>query len=415
MVQRQDMIQSARAHIASLFQQGAIDQLLKISLDVVFEVLMQHEVCLVKDNASVKHPKDQVDDIKEETNSSCLDLAHASEAQILTGLPESELSYEKLTDEKLTSRDAVAIVNSGGDQILEESWHTYGKHTDDQAINLPTLLEGQEQRGSPMGTWKRSSLNPEKIGKQARAAANPPRSFDERLSLIPKQYAVHYRKQQKERHARQQQAGFKLAHRWERVTQERLESELLLEACRDGEVDILRDVLKRGNASLEPEDPLTGERLPLLTEASGEGHLDVVKCLLSEFNANVHARDDISSITALINASCRGQLDVVKYLIQYAGADVLDANLNGGTPLHHAAFGGHVKVVQFLCSHAGADVFGADHHGHLPQQWAENQAFKYANDPEMAEYVSRLIDTVRFLRTWAKRAMAGLPFNELLT
>jgi len=202
------MIQSARTHIASLFQRGAIDQLLKISLDVVFEVLMQHESCLVKDDASqrssVKH-KDQVDDIKEETNSSSLELAHASEAQICTRLPELELSYQKLTDEKLTSRDAFAIVNSRG---VEESWRTYGKHTEDQAIKLPTLLEGQEQRSSPMETWRGSSqnteLDPEQIAKEARAAANAPKSFDERLCRVPKQYANTARERRKIRQAQQQ-------------------------------------------------------------------------------------------------------------------------------------------------------------------------------------------------------------------
>ena len=62
----------------------------------------------------------------------------------------------------------------------------------------------------------------------------------------------------------------------------------------------------------------------------------------------------IDGRTPLLAASFKGHLDVVQFLIGH-GADLNSVDKYGLTPLHGASLNGHVDVVQFLIGQ-GADL-----------------------------------------------------------
>ncbi len=89
--------------------------------------------------------------------------------------------------------------------------------------------------------------------------------------------------------------------------QEKLNSELL-EACEKGELNKVKDLLKRG-ADVHAKD--NGDKTALMY-ASMSGHTDIVDLLINH-GADVHAKDRDGS-TALILASSNGHPDIVDLL-----------------------------------------------------------------------------------------------------
>ena len=53
-------------------------------------------------------------------------------------------------------------------------------------------------------------------------------------------------------------------------------------------------------------------------------------------------------------------------LLLFSGADAMQADNRGTTPLHYAAFGGHPEVARLLLVEHGADDDRADNGGRTP-------------------------------------------------
>lgn len=133
----------------------------------------------------------------------------------------------------------------------------------------------------------------------------------------------------------------------------------------------------------------------LLVEASREGERDVVKRLLAE-GASVEANHQRLGATPLIAAAYEGRLDVVKLLLEH-GADVNARDERfGATPLIAAAYKGHVEIVKILLDH-GADMFAKDR--------------RYGADAIRSARFARNAAVVEFLKAYGDRATSG-PESE---
>ena len=82
-----------------------------------------------------------------------------------------------------------------------------------------------------------------------------------------------------------------------------------IQACRVGDLDKVKSLLKRGADIHEFEDWA-------LRSAARDGHLDVVKYLVEQ-GAHIHALDDWALGAAVFN----GHLNVVSYLREVAGPE----------------------------------------------------------------------------------------------
>ncbi|KAI2494864.1 serine/threonine kinase [Fragilaria crotonensis] len=127
--------------------------------------------------------------------------------------------------------------------------------------------------------------------------------------------------------------------------------EELIENARDGNLDKVRDLLRRGaNVNAKTEYGYTA-----LIWASYYGHLEVVCALLNHDGVDVNIQNCIGE-TALICASYRGHLEVVCPLLMHNGVDVNIQNNNGNTALIYASDKGHSEVVRALLKDDDVDV-----------------------------------------------------------
>ena len=127
----------------------------------------------------------------------------------------------------------------------------------------------------------------------------------------------------------------------------------LVEACREGHLDIVKCMIKSG--------AIVNDNLGLaLYEAVVKGYMDIINYLIL-WGADVNRRD-ANGQTPLMIAVVHEKEDIVKFLIQ-AGVDVNTANADGQTALMIGAHRGCVDIVQTLLN-AGADVNKSDKKGH---------------------------------------------------
>lgn len=122
---------------------------------------------------------------------------------------------------------------------------------------------------------------------------------------------------------------------------------LTLLACYDGEVDLLKVLLKYH------ADPQKANRLgyTALHIAAWNGHLECVQILL---NSGVsHDRHTSDMNTPLALAAHGGYLNVIKELLPL-GCNVNNKDKDLDTPLHYAAYNGMTEAVELLISN-GAD------------------------------------------------------------
>lgn len=122
------------------------------------------------------------------------------------------------------------------------------------------------------------------------------------------------------------------------------QSETLLQAARDGDIQTVEHVLRAALGNPNVRD--SWNTTPLHYAAS-RGHLDIVKALVAA-GASV---DDTSrgDNTALVSAAANGHLHVVAFLVS-VGANANDRNADGKTAQDVAAENGHQDVVTFLRS-----------------------------------------------------------------
>ena len=127
---------------------------------------------------------------------------------------------------------------------------------------------------------------------------------------------------------------------------------LLYQACRDGDIPAVQQLLAAGGISVNAIDPET--RLTPLMLAARYGH-DVVVFMLTKaaWSADVHLQNSRGD-SALSLAAGAGKDDVIEaLLLKKAQPD--QANHSGRTPLAEAAAGGHLKAAALLIAN-GAQV-----------------------------------------------------------
>ena len=132
---------------------------------------------------------------------------------------------------------------------------------------------------------------------------------------------------------------------------EATEESLLVEAAKNGQVEVVRTLLAEG---ADPNQA-AGDGMTALHWAAERGHAQVTRLLLSG-GADVEAKTRVGGYTPLHLASRRGSASIARALLE-AGADphVTTAN-TGVTPLHLAAEAvGGSEIVRILLG-AGADV-----------------------------------------------------------
>ena len=126
---------------------------------------------------------------------------------------------------------------------------------------------------------------------------------------------------------------------------------LLIENARDGNLNKVRDLLRRG-ANVNAKN---GWGITALMYASADGHVEVVCVLLNHDGVDVNIKNYIGD-TALTWASYYGHLEVVHALLMHNGVDVNIKANNGNTALICASFNGHLELVRALLNHDGVDV-----------------------------------------------------------
>lgn len=117
----------------------------------------------------------------------------------------------------------------------------------------------------------------------------------------------------------------------------------LWEYIRDGEIEVVRKELKKGN--FDPND------YNLADTAALNNRIDILKMLI-EAGVNVHAKSEM----ALRSAARRGHLEIVKLLIEDCGADI--HALDDG-PLRWAAEIGQYETIKYLIE-KGANIHARD-------------------------------------------------------
>ena len=131
-------------------------------------------------------------------------------------------------------------------------------------------------------------------------------------------------------------------------------SPTLFEACKEGNITIVRSYLEAGEDVDQQEKVAeTNVWLSPLMIASRNGNVRLVTLLL-HFNAQVNLRDKGRGQTALIWTSKNGHTEVAQLLHEY-GAQVDRKNYYGRTALMAASQNGHTEVIQLLHEY-GAQV-----------------------------------------------------------
>eukprot|EP00039_Didymoeca_costata_P033031 m.40379 g.40379 ORF g.40379 m.40379 type:complete len:416 (-) comp9658_c0_seq1:135-1382(-) len=122
---------------------------------------------------------------------------------------------------------------------------------------------------------------------------------------------------------------------------------LLINACWEGNIDLVNNLLETGDVSLN-----VGVRAVYkvkwtpLTAACFRGNLDVVRRLIAH-GANVDKHSGDCGWSPLTAAAFEGHLDIVKELLD-AGADPNKLDGNNEAPLHPAAYNSKLDVVKML-------------------------------------------------------------------
>nr|XP_046916564.1 LOW QUALITY PROTEIN: poly [ADP-ribose] polymerase tankyrase-2-like [Dermatophagoides farinae] len=135
----------------------------------------------------------------------------------------------------------------------------------------------------------------------------------------------------------------------------------LLEASRQGELDLVRTILSKYPHLVNCRD-VDGRQSTPLHFAAGYNRIDVVEYLL-EHGADVRAKDK-GGLVPLHNACSYGHFEVAELLLK-KGANVNATDLWKYTALHEASSKGKIDIVKLLLRH-GADVTKKNRDGDTP-------------------------------------------------
>lgn len=159
-------------------------------------------------------------------------------------------------------------------------------------------------------------------------------------------------------------------------------SEILFEACRNGNVEIARQLLEDSPQYMNSYDTYC-YRFTVLHWACQSGSVELCQIILKnrtkEFDIN--AKEAKFGSTALHMAYYTGKVDIYKALLE-AGADVSLRNKFGETSLHLAAKAGYAECCQVLLNYNAA-VSATQKLGNTPLHWAA--LYKHSNKDDGSE------------------------------
>jgi len=144
----------------------------------------------------------------------------------------------------------------------------------------------------------------------------------------------------------------------------------LLVAAGDGNLDIVRELLKNG-AYVNAKNNV-GETA--LIKASEKGHKDIVDLLLA-WGADWNVRTDDEGYAPLHSAASSGHKDIVDLLLE-RGASVETRDFYSRTPLHYAAAGGQRDVVELLLTKYSENLNAPDYYDKKPLYYAAGNGHK---------------------------------------
>ncbi|XP_071093620.1 26S proteasome non-ATPase regulatory subunit 10-like, partial [Haliotis cracherodii] len=131
----------------------------------------------------------------------------------------------------------------------------------------------------------------------------------------------------------------------------------LLDACRAGDVDEVRNVVGQRGVSLNCRGVCRDT--PVIVAAE-KGHREVVKLLVND-GADVTLLNDVGN--NILHVACRGSdVEMVKFLLSLNMVDINSRGWRNRTPVLEAAVNGRRDVVELLMSE-GADVSMGDDDG----------------------------------------------------
>ncbi|XP_076421839.1 espin isoform X3 [Peromyscus maniculatus bairdii] len=142
--------------------------------------------------------------------------------------------------------------------------------------------------------------------------------------------------------------------------------EQALQAARQGDLDVLKDLRAAGLLGPSLRDPLNA--LPV-HHAARSGKLHCLRYLVEEAGLPAVARAH-NGATPAHDAAATGYLSCLKWLLTQGGCRVQEKDNSGATVLHLAARFGHPEVVDWLLHHGGADSAIGTDTGALPIHYA---------------------------------------------
>ncbi|XP_006885854.1 PREDICTED: espin [Elephantulus edwardii] len=142
--------------------------------------------------------------------------------------------------------------------------------------------------------------------------------------------------------------------------------ELVLQATRRGDLDVLKTLHASGKLKLSLRDQL--DALPM-HHAARAGKLPCLRFLVevAALPATARARN---GATPAHDAAATGQLSCLQWLLWQGGCEVQDKDNSGATVLHLAARFGHPEVVNWLLNYGGGDPTAVTDTGALPIHYA---------------------------------------------
>ena len=138
-------------------------------------------------------------------------------------------------------------------------------------------------------------------------------------------------------------------------------------------IDVVKYLINECNCDIMTPDKY-GDTI--LHYVASKGLFDVLKFMF--MNINGHIMDiqyqDTNGRTVLHRAV--KHIDVVKYLINECNCDIMVADKDGQTPLHHAAsWRGTAEVIEYFLSTGNCDPLAKDNEGKTPLQLAKERQY----------------------------------------
>ena len=122
-------------------------------------------------------------------------------------------------------------------------------------------------------------------------------------------------------------------------------TEELCEACFDGDIEVVEEILSNEMVNINGRDFVGGTPL---TWAVRFGHLNIVRRILQHPEVDINA-SDYDGDTPLICAVVGGYLDIVRTLLKVHALQFGRCNNDGATALHYASGVNRVSILKLLC------------------------------------------------------------------